>query len=148
MIINKRKKKKGFTLIELIAVIAILAILGAILVPKVGGYSARANTSKDLANAKQLLQAIEMYNQDHEAAQIGDSVAAPITIAAISNTNLGTYISWPANPKTYASVAAAAATATTPAVLAANVTVGTTTWEAMTVLNLRGYAAYLETVAK
>ncbi|MDF2502972.1 prepilin-type N-terminal cleavage/methylation domain-containing protein, partial [Clostridium sp.] len=34
-----KKKKKGFTLVELIAVIAILAILAAIIVPRVASYT-------------------------------------------------------------------------------------------------------------
>ena len=38
----KRKKDKGFTLVELIVVLVILAILAAILVPALLGYIDRA----------------------------------------------------------------------------------------------------------
>ena len=64
MIINKNKNKKGFTLIELIAVIAILAILGAILVPRISGYSESAKKSKAIADAKILVNAVAAYNAD------------------------------------------------------------------------------------
>lgn len=40
--IRKLKKKKGFTLVELITVIAIIVILTAVIVPVVGRYSAQA----------------------------------------------------------------------------------------------------------
>lgn len=46
--------KKGFTLIELIVVIAILAILAAILIPSLANYLERANSAKDLANARSI----------------------------------------------------------------------------------------------
>ena len=68
------KKKKGFTLIELIAVIAILAILGAVLVPKFMGYSNKAKVSKVQSNARIVLNAIQAYNSDatSEAAKFSD----------------------------------------------------------------------------
>ncbi len=49
---NKRNKKRGFTLIELIIVIAIIAILAAIAVPAFGQIREKANVSSDIANAR------------------------------------------------------------------------------------------------
>lgn len=46
------KKKKGFTLIELIIVIAILGILTSITIPKLSGIKEDAKEKADLANAK------------------------------------------------------------------------------------------------
>lgn len=48
----KKKKKKGFTLIELIIVIAIIAILAAIAVPQFSKIREKANISTDISNAK------------------------------------------------------------------------------------------------
>jgi type IV pilus assembly protein PilA len=62
--IMKSKKKKGFTLVELIAVIAILGILAAVIVPRVTGYSDRARASKEKANAASIINAIEIYNAE------------------------------------------------------------------------------------
>lgn len=63
MTFNKRnKKKKGFTLVELIAVIAILGILAAIVVPKMTGYTDSAKLGKEKANAQSILNAIDVYN--------------------------------------------------------------------------------------
>ena len=80
MIINKRKKKKGFTLIELIAVIAILAILGAILVPKIGGYSQKATNAKVQADAKIVLTGISAYNAENAGTAIASLDAAAKTL--------------------------------------------------------------------
>lgn len=49
---NKRNKKRGFTLIELIIVIAIIAILAVIAVPAFGKIREKANVSADLGNAR------------------------------------------------------------------------------------------------
>lgn len=48
------KKKKGFTLIELIIVIAIIAILAAIAIPKFATIRHNANVSTDISNAKNI----------------------------------------------------------------------------------------------
>ncbi|OPJ60063.1 prepilin-type N-terminal cleavage/methylation domain-containing protein [Clostridium chromiireducens] len=49
-----KKKKKGFTLVELIIVIAIIAILAAIAIPKFGQITRDANIKADIATAKNL----------------------------------------------------------------------------------------------
>lgn len=67
---NKRNKKRGFTLIELIIVIAIIAILAAIAVPAFGQIRQKANASADLANARTIFSVV--------ATQItGDEIALP-----------------------------------------------------------------------
>lgn len=54
----KKKKKKGFTLIELIIVIAIIAILAAIAIPKFGEIRTNANAKADLSTAKNIATAV------------------------------------------------------------------------------------------
>lgn len=56
------KKKKGFTLIELMAVIAIVAILAAVLVPTVNGYINRAKKTVVITEVRDVMNAIESYN--------------------------------------------------------------------------------------
>lgn len=60
----KNKKKKGFTLIELIIVIAIIAILAVIAIPKFGAVRKNANASADIANAKQIQNAVSIVIAD------------------------------------------------------------------------------------
>ena len=59
---NLKKKKKGFTLIELMAVIAIIAILAAVLVPTVNGYIQRAKKTAIVTQARTVVNAVEAYN--------------------------------------------------------------------------------------
>lgn len=54
--INK-KKKKGFTLVEIIVVIAIIAILASLAIPKLGEVRNNANEKSDIANAKTIANA-------------------------------------------------------------------------------------------
>ncbi|MCX7951155.1 MAG: prepilin-type N-terminal cleavage/methylation domain-containing protein [Clostridiales bacterium] len=58
----RKTKKKGLTLIEMVAAIAIIGILAATLIPEVSSYAQRAEDTKLRTEAKVLLNAIEMYN--------------------------------------------------------------------------------------
>lgn len=49
-----KKKKKGFTLVELIIVIAIIAVLAAIAIPKFGEITKKSNITADIATGKNL----------------------------------------------------------------------------------------------
>lgn len=51
---KQNKKKKGFTLIELIIVIAIIAILAAIAIPNFLGIQRKSKVKADIASAKNI----------------------------------------------------------------------------------------------
>ena len=59
-----KKKKKGFTLLELLVVLAILAILIAIAVPVYKGQKEKAAITAHNANVRVLETAVESYRQD------------------------------------------------------------------------------------
>lgn len=69
------KKKRGFTLVELIVVLVILAILAALLVPALTGYIDKAKKSQVIAETRMIVQAVqtevvELYSTDEYAKQL------------------------------------------------------------------------------
>ena len=67
-----KKKKKGFTLLELLVVLAILAILIAIAIPVYKGQKEKAARTAHNANVRVLETAVESYRQDHDGELPGD----------------------------------------------------------------------------
>ena len=62
------KKKKGFTLVELIIVIAIIAILAAMAIPKFSSIRIDAKVSNDVAAAKNIQTQIATAIANNDAA--------------------------------------------------------------------------------
>ncbi|HEY4695803.1 MAG TPA: prepilin-type N-terminal cleavage/methylation domain-containing protein [Candidatus Hydromicrobium sp.] len=69
---NLYRKKKGFTLVELMVVIIILAVLTAIAIPSYMALRNRARTAAAQSEMKNIATALEVYNADEEAYPIGD----------------------------------------------------------------------------
>lgn len=86
----KKKKTRGFTLVELIVVLVILAILAALLVPALTGYIDKAKKNQVIAETRMLTQAAQtelssLYATDEFAKQ---NVSSSFTVASKDGTQL------------------------------------------------------------
>lgn len=78
-IIKLKKKKKGFTLIELVAVVAIMGILATIFVPKITGYMNEAKKTRVMDQARKVVMAVDTYEMKQNKAFSGSKVSDVIS---------------------------------------------------------------------
>ncbi|HEY5576168.1 MAG TPA: type II secretion system protein [Clostridiaceae bacterium] len=85
-----KKKREGFTLIELVVVISIILIFAGFLIPKFAGYQTRAKDTKAINTAKQIQSAaLSSYSEmdgKFEAFAVSDSVSALTGAEGVSVT--------------------------------------------------------------
>ena len=68
-----KAKKKGFTLVELIAVMAIIVILATTIAPKVLGYIDKGKKTNAIEEARQVVLAVDSYNISNTGDEIKTS---------------------------------------------------------------------------
>lgn len=80
-LINKmnQKKRRGFTLIELIIVIAIIAILAAVALPKFAEIRENANVKADISNAKSIQNEVIALISDDKIVTTASSTVYNLT---------------------------------------------------------------------
>ena len=69
------KKRKGFTLIEVLVVVIILGVLATIVIPKIASATGDAKNSKCSANWGMLIRALEMYGVNNDGAYPANQAA-------------------------------------------------------------------------
>ena len=85
--LNKKRKKKGFTLVELMAVVAIIAILAVVLVPTVSGYINRSKKVAVISQVRTAVSAIETYNAT-ASTLIADDVSINSAVTTINDEDI------------------------------------------------------------
>ena len=75
---NLNNKKKGFTLIELVAVMAIIAILSAAFIPRFGNYITQAKKVSILNEAKSIVTAYESVKYKSTTKNENETIASDL----------------------------------------------------------------------
>lgn len=81
-----KKKKKGFTLIELIIVIAIIAILAAIALPKFMDVRENSNVKSDISNAKNIQLVVASLIADDKITTPASGTVTGFAVSANTST--------------------------------------------------------------
>ena len=61
----KGKRRKGFTLVEVLVVVVILGLLAALVAPKIVGHGEEAKRTAASVQIREIEQALEMYRLDN-----------------------------------------------------------------------------------
>lgn len=85
-----KKKKNGFSLVELIVVITIIAVITAVGVISFSGTNKKSRDSRRMADLEKIRMALEIYRQENGIYPSNSSSLSPTYIQA-----------WPTDPKSY-----------------------------------------------
>ena len=78
--INKSRKQRGFTLIELMVVLAIIGVRAALLVPIVLGRADDARITAARTDVGNLMQALKLYKLDNQRFPTGEQSLSALTL--------------------------------------------------------------------
>ena len=79
-LINKSRKQRGFTLIELMVVLAIIGVLAALIVPNVLGRADDARITAARTDVGNLMQALKLYKLDNQRFPTGEQSLNALTL--------------------------------------------------------------------
>lgn len=81
------RRRKGFSLIELVIVVVIIGIIAAIAIPKMSKGSAGAGDSALRGNLAVIRSAIELYNSEHSALPSGTAANVTAQLTTYTDVN-------------------------------------------------------------